>query len=99
MPSGSSCHFCARANPAGSKFCNDCGEPLDLKPCSHCDAFNHVAVDRCYQCGTPFEAKQETLAVPEPTTAGAVESIGAAHPQPPPTRPFRVEPMLDPLER
>jgi hypothetical protein len=71
MSSGSSCHFCARANPAGSKFCNDCGEPLDLKPCSHCDAFNHVAVD----------------------------SIGAAHPQPPPTRPFRVDPMLDPLER
>jgi hypothetical protein len=99
MSSGSSCHFCARTNPAGSKFCNDCGEPLDLKPCSHCDAFNHVAVDRCYQCGTPFEAKQEPLAVPEPTTVGgAADSAVAAHPQAPPPR-LRVEPTLDPLER
>jgi hypothetical protein len=49
-----SCHFCAQRNPAESKFCNQCGSPLDLKPCAKCEAMNHIAVDRCYQCGTPF---------------------------------------------
>src|SRR3569833_3304295 len=49
-----SCHFCTHGNPAGSKFCNQCGSPLDLKPCAKCEAMNHVAVDRCYQCGTAF---------------------------------------------
>ena len=52
--SGASCHFCAHRNPTGSKFCNECGSPLDLKPCPHCEAMNHVGVDRCYQCASAF---------------------------------------------
>jgi len=52
----STCHFCAHGNPAGSKFCNECGSPLDLKPCPQCDAMNHVDVDQCYQCRAPFAA-------------------------------------------
>jgi len=98
MSSSSSCHFCARPNPAGSKFCNDCGEPLDLKPCKQCDAFNHVAVDRCYQCGTLFAHKQEALAVAETGVAGAVASPLAPAPRVPATRAARVEPALGPLE-
>lgn len=98
MSSSSSCHFCARPNPAGSKFCNDCGEPLDLKPCKQCDAFNHVAVDRCYQCGTLFAPKQEALAVAETGVAGAIKSPLAPPPRVPATRSARAEPALGPLE-
>ena len=97
MSSSSSCHFCALPNPAGSKFCNHCGEPLDLKPCKQCDAFNHVAVDRCYQCGTPFAPKEEALAVAETGVAAAVASP-AAPLQRAPSKPVRVEPALGPLE-
>ncbi|HLX30092.1 MAG TPA: zinc ribbon domain-containing protein [Casimicrobiaceae bacterium] len=50
MP-GTSCRFCSSRNPAAAKFCNECGSPLDLKPCPHCDAINHLAVDTCHQCG------------------------------------------------
>lgn len=49
-----SCHFCHQANPEASKFCNQCGSPLDLKPCPQCEAMNHVAVSQCHQCGTAF---------------------------------------------
>src|SRR5215471_9532148 len=30
------CRFCDHYNPAGAKFCNDCGSPLHLKPCEQC---------------------------------------------------------------
>ena len=98
MSSSPSCHFCARPNPAGSKFCNHCGEPVDLKPCKQCDAFNHVAVDRCYQCGTLFAPKQEALAVAETGVAGAVASPVPPRSRVPATRAARVEPALGPLE-
>ena len=56
MTSKPQCHFCAHDNPAGSKYCNDCGSPLDLKPCPGCEAMNHVSAERCYQCGASFPA-------------------------------------------
>src|SRR5436190_14615663 len=45
------CAFCAHRNPAGAKFCNDCGSPLHLKPCSQCDAINNQTATNCYKCG------------------------------------------------
>jgi hypothetical protein len=45
------CRFCAHANPAGARFCNDCGSPLDFKPCPNCEAVNDARSDRCHQCG------------------------------------------------
>jgi Double zinc ribbon len=45
------CPFCKHANPAGAKFCNECGSPLHLVPCGHCDAVNHVNDLQCYRCG------------------------------------------------
>jgi hypothetical protein len=45
------CPFCKHVNPAGAKFCNECGSPLHLAPCPHCDAVNHVDDVQCYRCG------------------------------------------------
>ena len=54
------CSFCEHANPAGAKFCNDCGSPLRLKPCERCDAINDLDATSCHQCGAEFD---EGLAV------------------------------------
>ena len=48
------CPFCNHANPAGAKYCNDCGSPLHLKPCNHCEAINDQVASNCYRCGTEF---------------------------------------------
>jgi hypothetical protein len=97
--SSSICHFCTHGNPAGSKFCNQCGSPLDLKPCSQCDAMNHVSVDRCYQCGTAFATENGVLEVAEVGAAGipAAESAAAARSVPPPT--LYDNPQLGPANR
>jgi len=61
----SSCPFCEHANPAGAKFCNDCGSPLHLAPCRHCGAVNNVDDAQCYNCG-----RSTARAVANPTTLG-----------------------------
>jgi hypothetical protein len=48
------CPFCNHANPAGAKYCNDCGSPLHLKPCNHCEAINDEVASNCYKCGAEF---------------------------------------------
>jgi hypothetical protein len=45
-----SCSFCDHKNPAGSKYCNECGSPLHLMPC-RCGAVNNVTDTHCYRCG------------------------------------------------
>jgi hypothetical protein len=45
------CPFCDHTNPAGAKFCNDCGSPLHLKPCKRCDTINDADARYCYECG------------------------------------------------
>jgi ribosomal protein L40E len=74
------CPFCDHRNPAGARFCNDCGSPLDMKPCNQCDAVNHQAATNCYKCGaqcpalfTPPEATPVLPAV-DPTPAWATPS-------------------------
>src|SRR5437773_12507260 len=58
------CAFCAHRNPAGAKFCNDCGSPLHLKPCNQCQAVNRQAATNCYKCDAEFPA---LFATPEAT--------------------------------
>ena len=98
MMSSSICHFCTHGNPAGSKFCNQCGSPLDLKPCSQCDAMNHVSVDRCYQCGTAFAAENGLLEVAGvgAGSIAAAESAAAARAVSPP---LYDNPQLGPANR
>jgi hypothetical protein len=98
MP-GSSCHFCAQANPADSKFCNRCGEPLDLKPCTHCDAMSHVAVDRCWQCGALFTPETAVLEVAEVAVGTIAEATPSRRERVTAPRAPRIEPSLGPLER
>ena len=68
------CPFCDHHNPVGAKFCNDCGSPLDLKPCNQCDAVNHQAATNCYKCGADYPALFTTpettpvLPTADPTT-------------------------------
>ena len=95
----SSCHFCAQANPADSKFCNRCGEPLDLKPCAQCDAMSHVAVERCWQCGARFAPEPASVEVAE-IAAGAVTGATPSRvDRAPVARAPRIEPSFDPFER
>src|SRR5438045_8054184 len=45
------CAFCEHRNRASAKFCNECGSPLQLRPCNQCSAVNHQAATNCHQCG------------------------------------------------
>ena len=86
------CPFCDRHNPAGAKFCNDCGSPLHLKPCNRCGAVNHQAETNCYKCGAECPALFTTskatpvlpaadVTTPARATAGDV-GVAATVPQP-----------------
>jgi hypothetical protein len=44
------CRFCDHVNPAGSKFCSECGGALHLLPCPRCGAVSEVTASHCYQC-------------------------------------------------
>ncbi len=45
------CPFCSHQNPAGAKFCNECGSPLHLLPCGDCGAVNSLTDTHCWRCG------------------------------------------------
>jgi len=47
----SDCPFCHHKNPAGAKFCNECGSPLNLAPCKRCGAINNMMDAECQRCG------------------------------------------------
>jgi hypothetical protein len=74
------CSFCEHRNPAGSKFCNECGSPLHLKPCTQCDAVNQQDAANCHNCGAAcpasFGAARETTALrpADPTSASVPPS-------------------------
>jgi hypothetical protein len=64
------CSFCDHRNPGDAKFCNECGSPLDLRPCIRCHAINQAAALHCHACGMAFHAElQQTDGAPD----------GAAH--------------------
>ena len=48
------CRFCDHVNPAGSKFCAECGGALHLLPCPRCGAVSQVTATACYQCQAPL---------------------------------------------
>ena len=48
------CRFCSHPNPSGSRFCNECGSPLNLRPCPQCEAVNDDRERKCHLCGADF---------------------------------------------
>src|SRR5919198_1506561 len=49
------CATCGAENPAGNRFCGDCGSPL-AAACPTCGAENPAGQRFCGQCGTPLAA-------------------------------------------
>src|SRR2546425_5780833 len=66
---GVQCPRCRHENPAGVKFCGECGAPLALL-CSSCRASNPPGNKFCGECGAPLTI----VALPQPAVAqpGAV---------------------------
>ena len=67
------CRFCRHDNPAGAKYCNRCGAPLELKSCEACDAVNARSATHCRKCGCTFE--------PQPPASSLAAPAGAPHPR------------------
>lgn len=61
------CPSCEHGNPAGAKFCNNCGLPVHLQPCGNCEAINEPTANRCYKCGGPLSL----MPVLQPSSARA----------------------------
>jgi hypothetical protein len=51
------CGVCQQFNPAGAKFCIDCGSPLLTKRCGQCDAVNDHVAKICSECATEFPSE------------------------------------------
>jgi len=97
-----SCLFCSHANPAGSRYCNECGSPLRLKPCPECDAVNDLEAVNCYQCSGSLIARSvEVSAVEsEKQPAASVSAPGQGLCSAPgPNLPELIEERLDALRR
>jgi len=73
------CIFCAHVNPAGAKFCNDCGSPLHLKPCRQCDAINDRDARRCYNCGIADPVSEPLEPAPKAVATAATAGTAAAN--------------------
>jgi class 3 adenylate cyclase/tetratricopeptide (TPR) repeat protein len=58
-----SCSNCGAENPAGQKFCGECGTAL-VVTCSSCSAVNPPGQKFCGECGTPLGASSEPAAEP-----------------------------------
>ncbi len=79
MPA-SRCGFCLHDNPAGSKFCNECGSPLHLRPCPHCEAVNDDIARTCYRCAVvlppPIDGGHANASVDDAQRAHVPEVFG-----------------------
>jgi class 3 adenylate cyclase/predicted ATPase len=65
------CAACGSENPAGKRFCGDCGAPLGAA-CPSCGAENPPDKRFCGDCGTPLDAAAAP-AVPAPREAPIAE--------------------------
>jgi RNA polymerase subunit RPABC4/transcription elongation factor Spt4 len=51
------CVQCGQSNPQGSKFCSECGTPLETAPtCGKCGTVQHSGDRFCRICGNPYNA-------------------------------------------
>jgi class 3 adenylate cyclase/tetratricopeptide (TPR) repeat protein len=66
------CTACGNENPAGKRFCGDCGEPLG-SACPSCGAENPPDKRFCGDCGTPLAAAAAPVAPPTTREAPVAE--------------------------
>src|SRR6266849_1889560 len=64
------CPSCGYENPAGLKFCNDCGTPLNLR-CGSCGFENAPQAKFCGECGTALRAEGRPAPAKGRTRQGA----------------------------
>jgi len=68
------CPSCHHDNPVEANFCNNCGMPVNLEACGHCDAINRRGAERCHKCGSVLRPSRE----PAPDLSDvAIDSRGA----------------------
>jgi class 3 adenylate cyclase/tetratricopeptide (TPR) repeat protein len=70
------CSKCGSDNPAGKKFCGDCGAPLENR-CVECGADNPPGKRFCGDCGTPVGPRNATAQSPSPSLGTADIAISA----------------------
>jgi len=71
------CPVCEHRNPRGSRFCNECGSPLQLRFCPACHAAEDVMSLECRSCGEklPLVVIADTPPTPAQVLAASTESI------------------------
>jgi hypothetical protein len=71
------CPVCEHRNPRGSRFCNECGSPLQLRFCPACGAAEDVMSLECQSCGEklPLVAVADAAAESEVAAPASVENI------------------------
>lgn len=84
-PAGVTCASCGTANPAGAKFCMNCGQPPvpAAMHCTQCGTELPAGAKFCASCGTPT-AGAPAAAAPAPATPPATPA--AAPPPAPPAQ-------------
>src|SRR5882762_6721357 len=79
------CPVCEHRNPRGSRFCNECGSPLQLRFCPTCHAAEDVMSLECRSCGEklPLVVVTDTAATPAAVQASSTDSIWKTEAPPP----------------
>ena len=72
------CANCGADNPAGQKFCGECGSPLAPAACPNCGAENAPGQKFCGECGTPLGAAAAAPAPAPGQRAAAAPATPAA---------------------
>ncbi len=67
------CPKCQSENPEGAKFCNECGNSLDIM-CPKCSKANPPGSKFCNECGQKLE-KEEAVERKEPSTEGERKQV------------------------
>lgn len=72
------CPVCEHRNPRGSRFCNECGSPLQLRFCPACHAAADVLELKCHACGAklPEVALNEAADLPPAFAKWATQPPG-----------------------
>ncbi len=60
------CPVCDHANPAGARYCNNCGAPVHLIACPRCDAVNDPESGFCYKCHASLAGRTSAEREPQP---------------------------------